>query len=46
MFSLPLSSTLNFHGYENAELPVDPEVLTNLLLQLDPYKFMDLMGFI
>ncbi|KAJ7410713.1 hypothetical protein BTVI_52818 [Pitangus sulphuratus] len=31
---------LQDHGYENYQLPVDPEDMWDLLLQLDPYKSM------
>lgn len=46
MSSLPLCSTLmmDYPGCENAKLPAHPEVLRNLLLQLDTHKFMGPSG--
>lgn len=34
-------SELEGHVCENDQLPVNPELVWDLLLQLDPYKFMD-----
>ncbi|KAJ7418390.1 rna-directed dna polymerase from mobile element jockey-like [Pitangus sulphuratus] len=31
---------LEDHDYENDQIPINPEILQNLLLQLDPYKFI------
>lgn len=40
MLSLPSTAMMDYSSCESAKLPVDPEVLRNLLFQLDAYKFM------